>query len=106
MTDSFYTDCTKVKKSDIEKVVKEKLGLGIDDVVTDEIGVYLPEYDAFYFECGDTNYIKFTCISGSVENNIYTITCKSDLEFYSKVETVLEKTDDGFRFISNKCLDN
>lgn len=104
--DSLNTDCVKVKKSDAKKLIEERLGLNLDEMKTDDIGCYLPGYDAYYHECGDTNYTKFICVGGVTNGNVYTLDFKADSEFgytlYPKVHTVLEKTDDGYKFISNQ----
>lgn len=37
----------------------KKLGCGLDDVDTEQIGIYLPEYDAYFREESDVNYIEY-----------------------------------------------
>ncbi|MBQ2275280.1 MAG: hypothetical protein II331_01385 [Lachnospiraceae bacterium] len=103
----FQTDCIKVEKSDVEKIVKERLGLSLDEVNVDNIGVYVPEFDSYYHECGDTNYVKYTCVRGLVNGNVYTLDFKADSDIYSSyssVQTILQKTDNGYMFIANQCL--
>lgn len=105
--EEMYTDCVKIAQSDAEKLVEEKLGISLEDMDADRIGVYIPEFDAYYHECGDTNYMEFTCVSGSVNDNIYTLEFKADMDgdyIYSDVQTILEKTESGYRFISNQSL--
>lgn len=105
--EEMYTDCIKVTQKDVEKLVEEKLGISLEDMDTDKIGVYIPEFDAYYHECGDTNYMEFTCVNGLVNGNVYTLEFKVDMDWdyiYSDVQTILEKTDNGYRFISNHSL--
>ena len=103
---SLETDCIKVEKSDVENLVKERLGVGLDEVTTDGIGLYLPEFDAYYHECGDTNYMQYTCVSGLVNGDVYTLNFKADSDIYafSEVQTILQKTDNGYMFIANHSL--
>ena len=91
----------------MEKIVKERLGLSLDEVNVDNIGVYVPEFDSYYHECGDTNYVKYTCVRGLVNGNVYTLDFKADSDIYSSyssVQTILQKTDNGYMFIANQCL--
>lgn len=102
-----YTDCVKITQKDAEKLVQEKLGISLEDMDADKIGVYIQKFDAYYHECGDTNYTEFTCVSGLVNGNIYTLEFKTDMEWdyiYSDVQTILEKTESGYQFISNQSL--
>ena len=103
---SLETDCIKVEKSDVENLVKERLGVGLDEVTTDGIGLYLPEFAAYYHECGDTNYMQYTCVSGLVNGDVYTLNFKADSDIYafSEVQTILQKTDNGYLFIANHSL--
>lgn len=103
---SLETDCIKVEKSDVENLVRERLGVGLDEVTTDGIGLYLPEFDAYYHECGDTNYMQYTCVSGLVNGDVYTLNFKADSDIYafSEVQTILQKTDNGYLFIANHSL--
>lgn len=105
--EEMYTDCVKITQSDAKKLVEEKLGISLEDMDADRIGLYIPEFDAYYHECGDTNYMEYTCVSGTVKGDIYTLEFKADMDWdyiYSDVQTVLEKTESGYRFISNQSL--
>lgn len=105
--EEMYTDCVKVTREDAEKLISEKLGTSLEDMDADKLGVYISEFDAYYHECGDTNYTEFTCVSGLVNGNIYTLEFKVGMDWdytFSHVQTILEKTDNGYRFISNQSL--
>lgn len=107
--EEMYTDCVKVPRSDAENLVQERLGCSLDSLDAEQIGVYLPEFDAYYHECGDTNYMLFVCEGGLANGNVYTLEFKleSDLGFtysFSHVQTILEKTENGYLFISNHSL--
>lgn len=105
--EEIYLDCIKIDRGDAEKLVGDKLGLALEDMDADRIGMYIPEFDAYYHECGDTNYLEFTCISGLVNGDVYTLDFKADMDWdytYSYVQTILEKTENGYCFISNQSL--
>ena len=105
--EEMYTDCVKVPREAVEKLVQERLGMNPEDMDMDSIGVYISDFDAYYHECGDTNYLEFTCVSGLVNGNVYTLEFKADLDWdyiYSDVQTILEKTESGYQFISNQSL--
>ena len=105
--EEIYLDCIKIDRGNAEKLVGDKLGLALEDMDADRIGMYIPEFDAYYHECGDTNYLEFTCISGLVNGDVYTLDFKADMDWdytYSYVQTILEKTENGYCFISNQSL--
>lgn len=106
--EEMFTDCVKVSKGDAQDVVMRRLGVDLEEMNTENIGVYLPEYDAYYHECGDTNYMKYSCVDGLVNNNIYTVefTAATNTGWeFETVQTVLEKTEEGYRFISNMKME-
>lgn len=105
--DEMYTDCVKITRSDVEKLVETRLGISLDDCNTKQLGVYLPEFDAYYHECGDTNYMEYICTRGLVNGNVYTLEFKTETDWnyvFSHVQTILEKTENGYQFISNQSL--
>lgn len=74
---------------------------------------YIEKFDAYYFSVGDTNYSNVTCISGIKEGDYYTIKGKlndgtlvynaedDEDEFYYNFSVVLEKTENGYKFVKN-----
>lgn len=105
--EELYTDCIKVNRKDAQKLVSEKLGISLTDMDADKMGIYIPEFDAYYHECGDTNYMEFTCVSGLVNGNVYTLEFQADMDrayTYSHMQTILEKAEGGYRFIANQSL--
>lgn len=94
-------------RSHAEELVEKRLGIGLEDMDASQIGLYIPELDAYCHECGDTNYIEFTCVGGLVNGSVYTLEFKADMDWdyiYSHVQTTLEETEDGYRFIANQSL--
>ena len=105
--EEMFTDCVKVSKQSVESILDKRLGMTLDEANLSDIGVYLPEYDAYYHECGDTNYMAFTCVEGLANNNVYTVDFVADVDWdweFSKVRTIMEKTEEGYRFISNTSM--
>lgn len=103
--EEIYTDCMKIKKSDAEMLIRRKLGCEPEEFDFSQIGVYLPEYDAYYHECGDTNYTQYTCTRGLANGNVFTLDFQADIEYTdSSVRTVMEKKDGEYLFISNQNL--
>lgn len=105
--EELFTECRKITKQSVESVLDKRLGLTLEEANLSDIGVYLPEYDAYYGECGDTNYMAFTCVEGLANNNVYTVDFVADVDWdweFSKVRTIMEKTEEGYRFISNTSM--
>lgn len=105
--EELYTECIKITRNDAAQLIQEKLGIPLEEMDTYGMGVYISEFDAYYHECGDTNYTEFTCVNGLVNGNIYTLEFKADIAWaatYPNVQTILEKTETGYHFISNQKL--
>ena len=105
--EELYTDCVKITRSDVEKLLEERLGISLSDTDDEKIVLYIPEFDAYYHECGDTNYMEFSCVGGLANGNVYTLEFKAGMDWnyiYSDVQTILEKTESGYRFIANQSL--
>lgn len=102
------TDCLKFTRQGIEDFLLRKLDIGMEDLNIPFEWIYLPETDSYYHEAGDTNYVRFSCVGGSRTGDIYTLhfTPESDWELWNgDCETVIVKTEDGYRFVSNHTLE-
>lgn len=107
--EELYTDCVKVSAKNVEAILQKNLGVGLSDMHTKMDGVYLADYDAYYHESGDTNYIAFVCESGQVKGDIYTVKFANEpKDFWPAyaVETTLKKTAEGYHFLSNRNLED
>lgn len=107
--EELLTDCVKVTANNVEELLQKYLGIGLADMHTRMDGVYLEDYDAYYHEAGDTNYISFVCESGQVKGDIYTVKFVNESEDVSPVyavETTLKKTAEGYHFLSNRNLED
>lgn len=108
-----HTDLICIPAAKMDELLIEKTGYSLQemrDAGNDLQTVYLEEYDAYFGEAGDTNYLSVTCISGT-ENADGTVTleCESgmeDGEDYSIVHqcTVTLDRDTG-RFVRNVITD-
>lgn len=103
-----YTDCTKMTRQDIEDFLQRKLGVGLEDMSRPLGMVYVEQTDAYYKEAGDTNYAPFACTGGTRQGDTYTLHFTPAADWftgYGDCETVLVKTGDDYRFISNRALE-
>jgi len=110
--EEIYTDFVKITTDDINAFLKEKTGIAYDQMNTGLAWSYLPEYDAYYSEHGDTNYREIRCIEGyTVDENVYVLQCSpcdyddsADGYHSMKYELVLEKYGEEYRFRSNRLM--
>lgn len=101
--------CEKISCSKMNEILIEYMGIALAD--TNEIGldnfVYLPEYNAYYFFHGDTNYrghINFS--SGECEGD--TVRLFYNDEFFcdgNKVLT-LQKRNGAYLFVANQRVES
>lgn len=105
--EEIYTDCLKLTRQGIEDFLQRKLGIGLDDMSCPLDMLYIAQTDSYYNQAGDTNYAPFSCTGGIREGDTYTLhfTPAVDwLEGFGDRETVLVKTEDGYRFLSNHTV--
>lgn len=102
-----YLDVMKVTTDEMNAVLQEKLGISLEG--TKKIGLenfyYLEEYDSYYLIHGDTNFDWCTVVLGTWEPGDR-LTLEYTKEYAQGQWTVtLQKTDDGYLFVSNKKTD-
>lgn len=105
--EELYTDCLKMTRQDIEAFLQRKLGIGLEAVSRPLDMVYLAETDSYYNQAGDTNYVPFSCTGGTRVGDTYTLyfTPAMDwIDWEGERETVVLKTEEGYRFLSNHIL--
>ncbi len=109
--EEIYTDVVKLTTAKMNEVLLRRTGLSYEQMENPLQWTYLPEYDAYYHEAGDTNYTAYTCIGGTTKDEKrFTLRFKRDENLmegaYRQIdtETVLEKTEEGYRFISNRLM--
>ena len=106
--DEIYTNCVKLDADKVKDLLTRRLDCDIEALDLSEIGIYLPEYDAFFREEADVNYVDFTCDSG-VKNSAGGVDViihagESNVYGISELRTILLKKGDDFLFISNEKI--
>jgi hypothetical protein len=96
--------CLKNTTADMDSVLQENMGITLDE--TNKVGLdkftYLPEYDAYYYFHGDTNYImQYTMDSGFRDMNGDIYLYYMDSSSSTNRELLLKKNGDGYLFYSN-----
>lgn len=105
--DEIYTDCIRISRENADAFLLEKLGIGLDEIPDGFPWIYLSEFDSYYHEAGDTNYMEHLCIDGTRSGDIYTLHFRSNDRwgtFQNDYETQLQKVGDEYHFVSNHLL--
>lgn len=111
--DEIYTDFEKLTTEQIDAFLQKKTGLSYEQMNSRLRWTYLPAYDAYYAEHGDTNYRAFSCVEGyTVDEQVFTLRCRpcdlggADADGYHVMdyELKLEKQDGEYRFLSNRMM--
>lgn len=110
--EELYTDFTHLTSLQIDTFLQEKTGLSYSQMNHPLTWVYLPEYDTYYWEHGDTNYQSFRCIAGSTaDEKTFTLTFVPEAGYEGEnqsgyhiipYETTVTKSGAGYRFVSNR----
>lgn len=108
--DVFHNPPLKLIRSDVENLVKEKLGLSLGEIKTklEDYWCYIEKYDAYYTMHGDSNLVVISVIETQCDSNgIYSVkyTVPYDVTPTTCLVKLL-KTDNGFRFLSNQMVIN
>lgn len=100
------TDLTHLTAAQIDTFLTQKMGITLKQVRNDFSWIYLPEYDCYYSEHGDTNIRSFFCTKGELDGDTYKIWCLSDGYSQFNLESIvtLKKTSDGLRYLSNEII--
>ena len=110
------TDFFRITTAQLNDFLLEKTGLSYEQMNNTLDWTYLPEYDAYYDDHGDTNYRIFDCKGGyTVDEKIFVLRMEpgtygsSEDDYFSGYhqmdnELVLEKCDDTYQFRSNRLI--
>ena len=120
------TDFFRITTAELNEFLLEKTGLSYERMNDTLDWTYLPEYDAYYSDHGDTNYEKFYCVGGYVvDEKFYILRMRygtidfseydyDELDEYLNsyrgsnyeldYELVLEKCGDTYQFRSNRLI--
>lgn len=104
--EEIYTDTTRLTTEDIKGFLEKKLGTSYEEMTRPLSWTYLPEYDIYIHEHGDTNYMNFTCVSGRLtEEGLYELECvPGDTEYVPEEfcsRLTLKKNGSDWQFVSN-----
>ncbi|MCM1103571.1 MAG: hypothetical protein NC409_05640 [Clostridium sp.] len=106
--EELYTDCIKIPKQGADAFLRKKLGIGLEAFPETSTWTYLAEFDSFYHEVGDTNYVSYVCVEGIREGDLYTLRFHTDDltwdDRLSDCETVILKDGENYQFVSNHYL--
>ncbi len=101
--EEIYTDVTHLTTAQIEGFLQEKLGVSLEDMESTFSWTYVPEYDSYYHQAGDTNMMSWDCVSGrEVAEGIYTLKLDCPYDYRYDCEVTVKKVDDAYQFISNQ----
>lgn len=110
--EELYTGLTRLTGLQIDTLLQEKTGLSYSQMKHPLTWIYLPEYDAYYWEHGDTNYQSFRCIAGSTEDGEnFTLEVVPEAGYEGEdqsgyhiipYETTVKKSATGYQFVSNR----
>lgn len=100
--EEIYTDVTHLTTAQIEGFLQEKLGLTLQEMSSPFSWVYVPEYDSYYHQAGDTNVISWDCVGGSVSEEIYKLKVSCPYDYLYDCEVTLKKVGEGYQFVSNQ----
>lgn len=106
-SDAPYLDIIKITANEMDVFLQKKMGISLEE--TKKTGLddfyYLEQYDSYYLIMGDSNFDWCTVTSGTWESNNKLI-LKYEKEYEGGQWVVaLQKTDDGYLFISNRKAD-
>ena len=102
-----FTTCMKMDAGRVEDLLRRRLDCEPEELDLSEVGVYLPDYHAYFREEADVNFVKYECTS-AIRNAVdgYELTLHTDdpcPEGFSALRTVLLRHGDDFQFIMNEC---
>ncbi len=111
-----HTDFFRITTTELNEFLLETTGLSYEQMNHPLGWTYLPEYDAYYSDHGDTNIRMFVCKGGyTVDEKFFVLRMRRGviglsedeyLDGYHRMdyELVLEKCGDTYQFRSNRLL--
>ena len=106
-TDEIYTDMTHITGEQVEYVLKQRLGLTMEDMEHPLNWCYLKDSDDYLMQHGDTNYQSFVCIEGKKNGNQVVLDCFSKMtEKTCRVTLELSEDSSLWMFVSNVEIAN
>ena len=103
--DEIHTDVTRITGEQIASVLKQRLGLTMEEVEKPLEWCYLVDSDVYVMQHGDTNVQNFVCIVGSRTGNQVVLDCLSQMtEEICRVTLELSENSEIWMFVSNKAV--
>ncbi|MDE6713073.1 MAG: hypothetical protein K2K20_05000 [Lachnospiraceae bacterium] len=109
--DEVFLDFNKITATQLNDFLLDRTGLSYDQMNTRLNWTYLPEYDAYYWQHGDTNIRFFNCEEGyTVDEKLFVLQVAAehygDEDGYHdmRYELVLEKNGETYQFRSNRLM--
>lgn len=106
-----FTDFNKITATQLNDFLLEKTGLSYEQMNTKLGWTYLPEFDAYYSQHGDTNYKIFSCKEGyTADEKLFVLRVEPENYGYvdgyheMRYELVLEKNGEIYQFRSNRQM--
>lgn len=109
--DEVFTDFNKITATQLNDFLLERTGLSYDQMNTRLGWTYLPEYDAYYSQHGDTNIRFFNCEEGyTADEKLFVLRVAAENYGFEDgyhdmcYELVLEKNGETYQFKSNRLM--
>ncbi len=106
-----FTDFNKITATQLNDILMEKTGLSYEQMNTRLGWTYLPEFDAYYSQHGDTNYRSFNCKEGyTADEKLFVLRVEPEnygyVDGYHEMpyELILEKNGETYQFRSNRLM--
>lgn len=100
------TDYIRLSTKQMEDFLQKKLGVSLEKEIKQLDWTYLPEYDIWVSQHGDSNYVSFACTKGQqIGKDTFVLECASGNEYVSDTELTLRKSGDTYQFVSNRYID-
>ncbi len=106
-----YTDFNKITTTQLNDFLLEKTGLSYEQMNAPLGWIYLPEYDAYYAQHGDTNYSIFNCEEGyTSDEKLFVLHVAPENYGYEdgyhdmRYELILEKSGETYQFKANRLM--
>lgn len=106
-----FTDFNKITAAQLNDFLLEKTGLSYGQMNTKLGWTYLPEFDAYYSQHGDTNYRIFNCKEGyTADEKLFVLRVEPENYGYvdgyheMRYELILEKNGETYQFRSNRLM--
>lgn len=106
-----FTDFNKITTAQLNDFLLEKTGLSYEQMNTRLGWTYLPEFDAYYSQHGDTNYRIFNCKEGyTTDEKLFVLRVEPENYGYAdgyhemRYELILEKNGETYQFRSNRLI--